>query len=801
MHLALVKKTRETSTKQRHLETASKYISEADRIHDQYEPTAIVKANLLLLRMKPEKALEIFENILKKRSNCVPALVGLAKIHMAYRRHHEALMNFQKAILYCKSPIAGAEIRFGISRCFAQLGMNKEAKAALTRCVQTGYLDGSTCLALMAIIELNESKDLERDFAARETSLGDALKHLSEAFKSERHHPVVLNLIANHCHMMGQPDKSINSYLLSSHKSMQYAQDALNHTTSNSSIRAEALFQIGRVHHIKQNYEEARLFYEQCLELEPEHLRGQYNVGQMYLQNGDFERAIRTFKKLNDKFSVIDDIPRMLGTAYSMSGKTDEALAVFDSIIEYTTQNCMFSVQVGRLYEDTDLRRALKCNVVDALLWYAFNMLNVLLDYENFVVRRQSLDDDDAEAKYADRIKVEVLNNLGALYHATEDYDKAITYYTAALREYKEAHDGKEVLPEDDIGISMTYNLARAYEEKAEWENARNLYLRIIHDCPDYFEARLRLGALEFRKGRIDEAVQQYQIVADADKKNTLAWAMIAQAEAVNNTKLCKRALEKILRECDKDDIYAHVALGNYHAAAAKEAKTGKQATNGMGMMLAEEGQYAAAHDLFTRIRENIPREPSVLVNIGHTFCEQKRYDDAIAMYEHAQRLIGKPDFELHLYLSRALYFRSKETHRLQDLDRAVHYAERAFRLCPKAKSTLYNIALLKQAYCQTLLDKHKPTTRQIKDSFKRIHTSQRLFRFLKDSYTEKDAVIDRKIAEQRYQYGLTILAQMERKLEESGEQQNNGQLGKRNPEINGTGDSKRQKLASASDL
>lgn len=77
--------------------------------------------------------------------------------------------------------------------------------------------------------------------------------------------------------------------------------------------------------------------------------------------------------------------------------------------------------------------------------------------------------------------------------------------------------------------------------------------------------------------GRTEEAIDFYKQALNANENDTKAWIMIGQAQANNNDKLCKRSFEKVLKSCDKDDLYTHVALGNYHASAAREMKSEKQ--------------------------------------------------------------------------------------------------------------------------------------------------------------------------------------------------------------------------------
>lgn len=84
------------------------------------------------------------------------------------------------------------------------------------------------------------------------------------------------------------------------------------------------------------------------------------------------------------------------------------------------------------------------------------------------------------------------------------------------------------------------------------------------------------MGAIEQALGHTDEAVAHFNAVAESQPKNPAPWIMIARAEITRNEKTCKRALERVLRDCDRDNVYAHVALGNYHATVARELKGDK---------------------------------------------------------------------------------------------------------------------------------------------------------------------------------------------------------------------------------
>lgn len=136
-HMRLARKSATPEERDRHLDEATQFINQADRIHNQYEPTFVVKGNLYLLRRRIEDATRSFNMVLERTKGCIPALLGKAKIQYAQRKYKDALKTYQTALRYSGGKSSGVEIRLGIAQCFAQLKMYTEAKAALKRCLET----------------------------------------------------------------------------------------------------------------------------------------------------------------------------------------------------------------------------------------------------------------------------------------------------------------------------------------------------------------------------------------------------------------------------------------------------------------------------------------------------------------------------------------------------------------------------------------------------------------------------------------------------------------------------------------
>ncbi|KAG0164723.1 protein required for normal CLN1 and CLN2 G1 cyclin expression [Apophysomyces sp. BC1034] len=734
LHMRLARATKDSSTKQKHLEEATQFINEADRIHNQYEQTFVVKGNLYLLRRDINEAFRSFNMVLERRPNCTPALLGKAKIQYHLRQYKQALQTYQSALVYSRGKFAAVEIRLGIAQCFAQLQMYEQAKAALKRCLELEDRPNATVLIMLAVIELNESKNEDLGTARRENSLRNGLQHMQEAHRTDKLHPVALNMLASHFFLTSEFEQAF-----------QCTKRALNSATSNV-VKADTLYQIARTHHQMQQYDEAFKFYRQCIELNPDHVLGQCGLGQMHLQRGEHEVSITIFEKLHHLQPKSVDIMKVLGSLYAMADRKEQALALFNKVLEKIDDDALLAIEVGQLHEDKHNTQSLKCNLNEA---------------EN--------------------------------------------YYNAAIEECEKISNTKEYSKEQQnraasLQVTMTYNLARLYEEQGDMEKAKTIYKRICADYPAYHDAHLRLGLMEQELGHPSQAIEYYKEVFDSDPNNATAWTLIGQAQAMINEKLCKRSFEKVLKECDKNDLYTHIALGNYHAATAREMKSEKYrsqredayklalnfytqalkrdpknsyAANGLAIILAENGEINQAKKLLNEVRETMDHNPSIFINLAHCHVELKQYREAIIMYERASRRFqNNPDTNLLLCLARTQFISAKAEKNPTLMYSALLNTQKALHNQPSDKSTLYDIALVQQSYAQLIADlsKEERTVELMQRALDSLDSSQRTFRMLVNVPAAEFVLYDRKITEQRERYGETLRTQLNRKMIEQKE-------------------------------
>ncbi|ORE11726.1 TPR-like protein [Rhizopus microsporus var. microsporus] len=760
LHLRLARKQSDENQRQKHIDEATQYVNEADRIHNQYEPTFIVKGNLYILLRKVDEAARSFNMILEKRPNCIPALLGRAKIQYHLQQYKAALKSYQDALRYSRGRFSGVEIRLGIAQCFAQLKMYPEAKAALKRCTEVSSVPNATALIMLSILELNESKKLENGPLQQEASLRLGLQHMQQAHRANISHPVTLNMMADHFFLTHNFEKTIAA-----------ASKAID-AASNNITKAESSYQIARTHHQMQNFEDAHKFYAQALELNPDHLLAQFGMGQMLLKRGERKPAIEIFEKILKAEPECAEVMKILGSLYGLVGDKEKSVALFDKLMEHTNEDPLLCMEIAEMHEEKDGALALK---------YYQQALKLLDDLPK---------DDEFAQKRVKEIRPQLLNNIAVMHHTLNNFADAEHYYGLAIQS-TEASDEEE----KNLKLTMSYNLARLYEEKLETEKATAIYTKLIEDYPTYVDAHLRMGAIEQSLGRSTEAIEYYKEVFDTEPMDAKAWIMIGQAQALTTEKLSKRSFEKVLRDCDKDDLYTHVALGNYHAATARELKSEKAkqqriesyklavnfysqalrrdptnvyAANGLAITIAENGHIEQARDLFNQVRESNVGNSSVWVNLAHIFVELKQYRQAIVMYENCSRkFFNNKDINLLLCLARAQYILAKAEKDHEAMHESLKNTVKALSLCPSDKTTLYNLALVQQSYAQQIADltQEQRDSKSMRRALEYLDFGQRTFRQLIS--VDEHTLYDKKIVEQRERYGETLRTQLERKLAE----------------------------------
>ena len=265
-----------------------------------------------------------------------------------------------------------------------------------------------------------------------------------------------------------------------------------------------------------------------------------------------------------------------------------------------------------------------------------------------------------------EQLSPQLLNNIGCFYYQAEKHDAARDYFQTALNACVRAGEKNDALDTDALVTTISYNLARTYENSGLLDEAKQVYEGLLARHADYTDARARLAYIELRQNPTDDGPKAMQALYEMDATNLDVRALYGWylGKAKRRTPNIaedqeQRHYKHTLQHYDKHDRYSLTGMGNLYLTTAREmrrdtdqekSKRSKTydkavefydkalqldprnayAAQGLAIALIEDKRdLATAVQVFSKIRDTI-REASVYVNLGHLFCELKQYSRSI---------------------------------------------------------------------------------------------------------------------------------------------------------------------------
>jgi RNA polymerase-associated protein CTR9 len=112
-----------------------------------------------------------------------------------------------------------------------------------------------------------------------------------------------------------------------------------------------------------------------------------------------------------------------------------------------------------------------------------------LLDYEQSLSLLDNIPEEELVAvDRVNEIKPELLNNIAVMHHSLNHSEEAERYYSLAIQE---SETPKESETEKHLKLTMSYNLARLYEDRCESDKAAAIYRKITEDYPSYADGKV----------------------------------------------------------------------------------------------------------------------------------------------------------------------------------------------------------------------------------------------------------------------------------------------------------------------
>jgi tetratricopeptide (TPR) repeat protein len=197
-------------------------------------------------------------------------------------------------------------------------------------------------------------------------------------------------------------------------------------------------------------------------------------------------------------------------------------------------------------------------------------------------------------------------------------------------------------------------NLGVALLNKGRLDDAVTQYQKALEICPNYPDAHNNLGFALFQKGQLDDAVAQYQKALEINPN-------FAQVHNnLGNALVQKRQLDEAIAQFEMavginpDYAQAHYDLGN---------------------ALVQKGQVDDAVAHYQKAVEINPDYPEGHNNLGNALVQKGRLDEAVAQYQKALEI--NPSYpEGHYNLGNALFLKGQ-------LDPAITQFQEVLRLKP----------------------------------------------------------------------------------------------------------------------
>lgn len=522
------------------------------------------------------------------------------------------------------------------------------------------------------------------------------------------------------------------------------------HSTKIAEIRSESCYLMGRGCHAEGKYKDAYSYYFNAGRLWPNFVLPWFGLAQMYYERKEYTKAATYLEKANKAYPENVEILLLLGHVNGKLGKKDEAVVLLRRVVELEPGN------------------------VDALIGTA-ELLHSSEERKDQIIAISSYIAAEKVMKHAsERVPMELYVNLGVLQHRVGKALDALGCFKKALKQMETSDDDSDVsaTPVDDEDAEFTvptptewnttvlYNMGLVFEELGEREQATVIYDAILKEFPKYIDCILRLGCLLRDKGDEAGALKKFERALELDP--VCAEACLLQGNIHLNKRewsLAQKKFEKVMGMPNlKNDPYAFLSMGNifmsnlgeknrytknmslsegYYKKTIQSHPANIYAANGLGIMVAEKGNFELAKQIFSQVREASPDMPDAWINLAHIFVAEERYSEAIQLYSVClTKCYNGQDLEVLLYLAKAYYESKNYPKCISTLSRAIHLRPDDLRLW-------YNIGLAQEDYAVTTLGQESApqgggrsqgtqrTMADVQRAIMDLKRAQRIFRFL----------------------------------------------------------------------
>ena len=725
----------EGRNKENDLKKAEAELDYTKRELPNFPATLVNRALLELARDKKEEAMKHFRSAIhhgKKSDDFgtpLMALVGKARLHYEKGEHERALQLYKEALI--EYPGCPAMVRVSLGLTCHRLGHREAASMSFRRALEL-EASNTTALLALSVIEFEDLAEIQKAGAAsaagvdkRAALLSSAMNRVDAAYRLNPSEPYALVQLANHLFERkkdGETCKQVETL----------AQLAIKATSATSRLRAEANYLIGRCAHALGKFTRAEKYYKEALRSWPSFPLAKFAKAQVNLATS----TMKDRKNRTDFTLTITEL-RKLKEDPATRGDKDTIMLLGTSLADKARAKAKQQRKNRRTHP-----LKLETGIVDEALGCLERVTSIDPLYTNAWVQQALLrqmrprrSDREAalkayeKAAWSLRVKnrgsatpeplpMQLHANVGVLRYLLSRHEDSLHAIQSAQRVIEKS--SPQEAADANLSVTLAYNAARVKEAMGNVDAAKADYDKIAKDHADYVDAKLRLGCIAQKEGRSADAESHFKEVLAKDKKQPDAWLLLGNLKFAKGEFMpAKSRYESVTKaEGLKHDTYSRLSMGNASFSLAqgkslssstekylREAKglfrdvltaEGKNvvAANGLGMVLAEEGNFAAAKEVFELVRSigDDVNLPGPWINLGHVLMAEKKFGEAASVYGAClEKFFPTGDRELELCLAHAHM-------------KSSHYADcsavlrRAITLAPSDLRMWFNLALSEEA-------------------------------------------------------------------------------------------------------
>ena len=412
--------------------------------------------------------------------------------------------------------------------------------------------------------------------------------------------------------------------------------------------KAQKLLEEGRTYFEQQDYDKAKIQFQNVLQLDPKSIQAHDFLSKIYLKKGNAKEASSTFLRLEQLDPDNLDYKLQVASFFLLSGKRPEAARRVEAVLEKEPENIqalyLHAGILGREKQDLDSIKEV---------------------YEQIL----AIDDTQIRAYLA----------LSRIHAALNNMKQAEAVLNRALEAAPDSIDVHKSL--------FNFYLAQKEEDKAE-----SVLDSLISRRPEEIQPLMIAGNFMASRGRVEEAEKQFLAAIDLDPDHfaphmSLARLLSRQGE----TREAETHIQKALA-IEPDNFEVKTAYGEFLFATRQLDKAGNlvdeilekrpnyQAANQLkGRLLAAKNEYDAALPIFQTLVKDEPESARYNFLLGSAHFSKREFDQAKPFL--AKALEKNPRLLQARMMMAKMYFRQGDLYLAEDntkqiLEKIPHHYE-----------------------------------------------------------------------------------------------------------------------------